>query len=331
MYNSYGRPEEVVKLQEYPVSDVGAEDVAVEMKVCAVNPADINGIQGVYPMKPTFPAVGGGEGVGVVTSTGAAVSSMKVGDWVVPARTGMLGIWRTHIVAPEKEFFRIPQDIPVNLAATLTVNPETAYRMMKIFVTLKPGDCIIQNGANSGVGQNVIQLAAAWGISTINIIRDRPNLDELRTFLLGLGANEVVTEEVAGSYKMKELVEKYNRPVLGLNCVGGKSATNLMKQLAPKAVMVTYGGMSRLPVEVSTGSLIFKDLKLVGYWNGKWLQTNAHGTEHLSMMDDLCSLAQQGKLRPPLCSEHALRDYKTALVRAMEPFVGSKQLLIMNN
>ena len=49
------------------------------------------------------------------------------------------GIWRTHIVAPEKEFFRIPQDIPVNLAATLTVNPETAYRMMKIFVTLKPG------------------------------------------------------------------------------------------------------------------------------------------------------------------------------------------------
>ena len=42
-------------------------------------------------MKPTFPAVGGGEGVGVVTSTGAAVSSMKVGDWVVPARTGMLG------------------------------------------------------------------------------------------------------------------------------------------------------------------------------------------------------------------------------------------------
>ena len=42
-------------------------------------------------------------------------------------------------MAPEKEFLRIPQDIPVNLAATLTVNPETAYRMMKIFVTLKPG------------------------------------------------------------------------------------------------------------------------------------------------------------------------------------------------
>ena len=32
---------------------------------------------------------------------------------------------------------------------------------------------MIQNGANSGVGESVIQLAAAWGVKTINIIRER--------------------------------------------------------------------------------------------------------------------------------------------------------------
>ena len=42
-----------------------------------------------------------------------------------------------------------------------------------IFVCVLSGDCVIQNGANSGMGQSVIQLAAAWGIKTINIIRDR--------------------------------------------------------------------------------------------------------------------------------------------------------------
>lgn len=36
-----------------------------------------------------------------------------------------------------------------------------------------PGSTVIQNGANSGVGRAVIQLAAAWGIQTINIVRDR--------------------------------------------------------------------------------------------------------------------------------------------------------------
>ena len=30
------------------MGDLGAEDVAVEMKVCAVNPADINSIQGEF-------------------------------------------------------------------------------------------------------------------------------------------------------------------------------------------------------------------------------------------------------------------------------------------
>ncbi len=35
----------------------------------------------------------------------------------------------------------------------------------------------------------------------------RPNIEELRSSLLDLGANEVVTEEFARSYKMKELLQ----------------------------------------------------------------------------------------------------------------------------
>ena len=35
------------------------------------------------------------------------------------------------------------------------------------------GDCVIQNGGNSGVGLSVIQLAAAWGLHCISVIRDR--------------------------------------------------------------------------------------------------------------------------------------------------------------
>lgn len=35
------------------------------------------------------------------------------------------------------------------------------------------GDVIIQNGANSMVGLSVVQLAAAKGVKTINIIRRR--------------------------------------------------------------------------------------------------------------------------------------------------------------
>jgi trans-2-enoyl-CoA reductase len=45
--------------------------------------------------------------------------------------------------------------------------------MMLDFTELKQGDWIVQNGANSGVGQNVIQLARIRGFKTVNVIRDR--------------------------------------------------------------------------------------------------------------------------------------------------------------
>lgn len=89
----------------------------------------------------------------------------------------------------------MPQDIdPVNLAGVI-VNPSTAYRMLKDFVDLKPGDAIVQNGANSAAGQNVIQLCKAWGIVTLNVVRDRPDLQNLKDYLLKLGATHVITED----------------------------------------------------------------------------------------------------------------------------------------
>lgn len=45
---------------------------------------------------------------------------------------------------------------------------------MKVYLfAVCVGDSVIQNAANSGVGQAVIQIAAARGINTINVIRDR--------------------------------------------------------------------------------------------------------------------------------------------------------------
>lgn len=52
--------------------------------------------------------------------------------------------------------------------------------MLRDFVPLKPGDTVIQNGANSAVGQMVIQLCKIWKYNTVNIVRDRPNIHELK-------------------------------------------------------------------------------------------------------------------------------------------------------
>ena len=51
------------------------------------------------------------------------------------------GIWRTSIVAGADHFVKISQSIPLQMAATISINPTTAYRMLKDFVNLKPGTC----------------------------------------------------------------------------------------------------------------------------------------------------------------------------------------------
>ena len=58
------------------------------MVMAPINPADINMIEGVYPIHPNLPAVGGNEGVGKVVEVGKNVKNLAVNDMVIPGRPG---------------------------------------------------------------------------------------------------------------------------------------------------------------------------------------------------------------------------------------------------
>ncbi|KAL8220432.1 UNVERIFIED_CONTAM: hypothetical protein K2H54_045707 [Gekko kuhli] len=319
----------VYRLKDVSLPELGASGVHVRMLAAPINPSDINMIQGSYAVVPDFPAVGGNEGVGQVVQTGSDVTSLKPGDLVIPADAG-LGTWRTEAVFEEGKLLKMPSDIPLLSAATLGVNPCTAFRMLSDFVTLKPGDSVIQNAANSGAGQAVIQIAAAKGIKTINVIRDRPNLQELVDRLKSIGADHVITEEALRKPETKDLFQKIPKPLLALDAVGGKSATEMLRHLEHKGTMVTYGGMSKQPVTIPMTALIFKDIRLRGFWMTQWKRDNAQNKEKLSgMIAELCTLIRKGQLTAPACHEVPLADYQIALKASMTPYVTAKQILRM--
>ncbi|CAM9817641.1 unnamed protein product [Bubo scandiacus] len=329
VYGRHGEPPAVVQLKDLEVAELGDSDVHVKMLAAPINPADINMIQGTYAIVSPLPAVGGNEGVGEVLEVGRRVAALKPGDRVIPAVTG-LGTWRTRGVFPEETLLKVPGDIPVLSAATLSVNPCTAYRMLADFETLAPGDSVIQNAANSGVGQAVIQIAKASGIKTINVVRDRPDLPKLVERLMALGADHVITEEMLRKPEMKDIFKSIPKPRLALNCVGGKSTTEMLRHLQPKGTMVTYGGMAKQPVMVPVSAFIFRDVRLRGFWMTQWRKDHAEDQESLgSMMDALFQLIQSGQLAAPACTEVPLQDYKAALEATMKPFVSSKQILLL--
>lgn len=282
---------------------------------------------GVYPVKPEFPAVGGNECVAEVLEVGSNVKELKVGDFVVPFATG-LGTWRSHAIFKENELMKVPKDVPLTEAATITVNPCTAYRMLKDFVKLGAGDTVIQNGANSACGQSVIQLCKAWGVNNVGIVRDRPDIGELVNYLKSIGASEILTEEQCRSTKIfKE--KQLKKPKLALNCVGGKNALEMSRHLDQEGIMVTYGGMSREPVMVTTSALIFKDHQFRGFWMTRWKEQNGKSPQAAEMFAELFELTKSGKLKAPKHELISYKNYEEAFKNALsvKGFAGSKILL----
>jgi hypothetical protein len=200
--------------------------VLVQTLAASVNPADINTIQGVYAVKPPLPAVGGNEAVGRVLAVGPKVSSLPKaaqlapGDTVITRRTG-LGTWSTHMTSAASSFYKLPtkdvkDDDQLATVATLSVNPCTAYRMLVDFGELTSGDVVVQNGANSAVGQAVIQIAKALGLKTLNIVRDRPDFDELQDFLTSLGmlAYRTITNTVNAVINSERFLYRFSSVIL---------------------------------------------------------------------------------------------------------------------
>lgn len=327
VYTEYGDPLKVVHLEEDPVPEVKPNEVLIKMLAAPVNPADINTIQGKYPAKPALPAVPGNEGVGEIVKVGENVREICVGDRVVPLASG-LGTWRTHVVLPVDCVFRVPKELGVVEAATLTVNPCTAFRMLRDFASLKPGDVVIQNGANSACGQYVIQISRAWGLKSINIVRNRPEIDELKRFLKDLGASCTLTEEELRSTKIFKSGE-FDKPKLALNCVGGQSALEIMRHLQKGCTMVTYGGMSREPVTVPTSALIFKDLHIRGFWMTEWSKTHADSLERFEMFEELIAMMTNNELHGPAYKMVDFDEYKEALMNTMtiKGMTGKKYIL----
>ncbi|XP_041484809.1 enoyl-[acyl-carrier-protein] reductase, mitochondrial-like [Lytechinus variegatus] len=325
VYDKYGDPVKVLKLVKNSVPEVHDDSVLIKMIASPINPADINSIQGIYPIKPDFPAVAGFEGVGEIQEVGSNVKQLLPGERVIfPA--SVTGTWCSHLVCPASQVMVVPKDTPPLVAATVKVNACTAYRMLADFENLREGDTVIQNAANSGAGQAVIQIAAARGLKTINIVRDRPNLTELTDYLHDLGATVVTTEgdlRKSASTLLKDLP----KPKLALNAVGGKSIIALVKQIQDAGTIVTYGGMSKQPVMVPTGSLIFNDLKFKGFWMSRWHQHHAGSEEARQMFEQLCRWGGSGQLRAPQHRLVDIEDYRSALEKALGEYSTEKQIL----
>lgn len=274
-----------------------------------------------------LPSIPGNEGVGVVEGTGSNVKGLCPGNKVIITKP-VQGTWRDFGVFDQCVLKAVPNDLGVAEAATLTVNPCTAYRMLSDFMPVRQKQLVvIQNGANSACGQNVIQICRAWGIQNINIVRERTDILQLKQYLECLGATIVLTEaELRTTTIFKD--GHIDKPSLALNCVGGKNSLEMLRHLKHSGCMVTYGGMSREPVMIPTSAFIFKNLSFQGFWMTAW---NKQSDEYMQnkMFSELVELMCTGALRAPVHKMVKFCQYEEAIANALNAkgFTGCKYII----
>ncbi|ODV98226.1 hypothetical protein PACTADRAFT_37545 [Pachysolen tannophilus NRRL Y-2460] len=344
VYSQYGEPSEMIKLYKYNIPDPSENEVLLQSLAHPINPSDLNQIEGVYPSRPELTkelgtndpsAVGGNEGLFKVIGIGSSVTGFKIDDWCIPKNVNF-GTWRSHAKTTENLLVKIPNTkISKTQAATLSVNTSTAYEMLTTIVNLKPGDWMIQNGGNSSVGKDVIQIAKKLGINTINVVRDRPTIEELKQKLYSLGATKVITEEENNSKEFSKTIKdwtKGSQVKLALNCVGGSSSTGIARKLSPNGVIATYGGMSKKPVNLPTSLFIFKNIKAVGFWITA--NSNNNPQQKLDTINQVLKFIQEGDIADfetdkkiiqlnTASDEEFLQSYKNAINDSKK----SKQLI----
>jgi trans-2-enoyl-CoA reductase len=310
VYETHGNPAEVLRVSELPTPEIKRDEVMVRMLAAPINPADLNAIEGKYPIKPALPATPGMEGVGIVVETGSAVRNLSVGTHVLLPHN--FGTWREIAVLAAERVVATPGEIDPIQAAMLKVNPTTAWRMLHDFVRLQPGDWVIQNAANSGAGQCVIQIARELGYKTVNVVRRAELVEELRS----LGGDVVLVD---GENLRDEVTAATGKaPIrLALNAVGGENALRVAKCLASDGTMVTYGAMSLQPLSIPNGMLIFKNLRFTGFWVNKWYEA-ATAEERAETFAPLFDMAKRGLLRSKVEATYPLTEAKAAIAHAMQ-------------
>lgn len=317
-----GPAEKTVRCVEVP--DPGAPaagEVLVDIVACSINPADILMIEGNYATKPTPPCALGIEGAGTVAAVGPGVTRLKVGDKVMSLGRNN---WVQRIRDKAETFARLPKEVDLAQAAMLKVNVATAHLMLTSYIELKRGDWVIQNVANSGVGVNLISLAHADGIRTVNVVRRA----ELAAPLKKMGADVVVVD--GPDLALRVAKETGNAQIkLGIDAVAGSAIGRLAQCVAEGGTVVNYGLMSGEPCQVDAFQFVFRDIHLLGFWLAK-LMRGMKFEEIQAMYEKLGARLVDGTIHVAVEASYPLEKISEAMAHAKRESRGGKVQLRPN-
>ena len=280
IYRSFGTPDELKWVDDWPDPEPGDNTVLVRTVAGSVNPKDILLRKGMFSRtmaRDSLPRASGLDASGHVVAVGGGVTGFDVGDAVFGMTNRFSGGVHVEIAAFEAgELHAAPASIPLEQAAAVPLAAQTALQAIRDLSGLREGGKILINGASGGVGHFAVQIARALGGEVHAVCSSRN-----AAFVTGLGADAVYDYQIQPATKINETFD------VVFDVFGKASKSAFKRQLGRDGVYV-----STVPKAVTIGGELLATMGLTKRSRLVFVKSRA---------DDLAQIAEwidNGKLNP---------------------------------
>jgi NADPH:quinone reductase-like Zn-dependent oxidoreductase len=266
---------------------ISDHDILIKVKMAGVNPIDSFVVSGALPRIDPLPHIPGAESCGIIEEVGNHVNgnnNFKKGDRVIVhnkifdgtcdmclngldmiCRNGGLigaitnGGFAEYIAVPQKNVFKIPDNIDWDLATSLPVTSLTPYHALKE-ASLKVNDYLLIFGASGNTGMVAVQLGKKMGAKVIGVSKD----NWVKT---DFGADYIISDYDKVVENVKDITQGKMADVV-VNSLGIGTWDSSFASVGINGRWVAFGGLTGADVKLNVQALYSKQIKLIGSTGG---------------------------------------------------------------
>jgi NADPH:quinone reductase len=297
-------PAENLEVMDVEPPVAGPGEAVVEVAYAGLNFFDTLIIEGKYQLKPEPPFSPAGEFSGRVSALGPGAEGFAVGDRVM----GSIGYGaaREMVAIAANRLAHVPDGLPLDKAAGLSITYGTSLHALKQRAEMKPGETLVVLGASGGVGLAAVEIGRAMGARVVACASSDDKLEFARRY----GAAETVnyaTEDLRT--RLKELTGGKGVDVV-YDPVGGALTETALRSLAWKGRLMVIGFASGEIPRPPLNLTLLKGCDIRGVYWGEFI--NREPDAHRDNMSQLLAWAESGDLSVHIHAKFPLEDYKMA-------------------
>jgi NADPH:quinone reductase-like Zn-dependent oxidoreductase len=288
IFSEHGGPE-VLRYAQVREPEIGANEVLVRVRACALNHLDLWVRRGMPGITIPMPHIPGSDIAGEVARVGEKVSGVQPGERVLlsPGIScghcvyclrgddnlcrqytlfgyGVDGGYAEYVASPAVNVIRTPPNLGFKEAAAVPLVFLTAWHMLITRAQLKPDETVLVLGAGSGVGSAAIQIAKTAGARVIATAGSELKLQKARE----LGADETFLHSIERwSREVKRLTDRRGVDVV-FEHVGEATWQESLASLAPGGRLVTCGATTGYDGKIDLRYLFTRHISILGSYMG---------------------------------------------------------------